>query len=108
MVGEAVFGIVGGILGRISYKTSEKTFNVFRFSLEMGLWGLVLTIVYDLFTNIVFSIVFDVPIVAAIVTGWFIPPWFGILHEASNLILFFSAVYPLTKVIRTFRGGDKA
>jgi uncharacterized membrane protein len=108
MVGEAVFGIVGGILGRISYKTSEKTFNVFRFSLEMGLWGLVLTIVYDLFTNIVFAVVFNVPIVAAIVMGWFIPPWFGILHEASNLILFFSAVYPLTKVIRTFRGGDKA
>ena len=105
---EAVFGIAGGILGRINYKTSEKTFNVFRFSLEMGLWGLILTIVYDLFTNIVFAVVFDVPIVAAIVTGWFIPPWFGILHEASNLILFFSTVYPLTKAIRTFRGGDKA
>jgi hypothetical protein len=108
MVGEAVFGIVGGILGRISYKTAEKNFNVFRFSLEMGLWGLVLTIIYDLFTNIVFTVVFDVPLVTAIVVGWFIPPFFGILHEASNFILFFSVVYPSTKVIRTFTGGDKA
>jgi hypothetical protein len=108
MAGEAVFGIVGGILGRINYKTPEKAFNVFRFSLEMGLWGLILTIVYDLLTNIVFAVVFDVPIVAAIVMGWFVPPFFGILHEGSNFILFFSAVYPLTKIIRTFRGGDRA
>ena len=108
MVGETIFGIAGGILRSISYKTTEKTLNVFRFSLEMGLWGLVLTIIYDLFTNIVFAVVFGVPIIAAIVVGWLIPPWFGILHEASNFILFFSAVYPLTKVIRTFRGDDKA
>lgn len=106
--GEAVFGLAGGILGRINYKNPGKNFNVFRFSLEMGLWGLILTIIYDLFTNIVFSFAFKVPIAAAIVAGWFIPPWFGILHEASNLILFFSGVHPLTKAIRTFRGGEKA
>lgn len=108
VIGETVFGIAGGILGRINYETPEKAFNVFRFSLEMGLWGLILTMIYDLFTNIVFAVTFKVPIIAAIVTGWFIPPWFGILHEAGNLILFFSAVYPLTKVIRTLRGGEKA
>ena len=107
MVGETIFGVVGGILSRINYKTSEKAFNIFRFSLEMGLWGLILTIIYDLFTNIVFAVVFNVSIVAAIVMGWFIPPWFGILHEVSNLVLFFFAVYPLTKIIRTFRGDDK-
>ena len=108
MIGEAAFGIVGGILGRINYKASEKTFSVFRFSLEMGLWGLILTIIYDLFTNIVFAVTFGLPVIAAIVTGWFIPPFFGILHEASNFVLFFSALYPLTKGIRTFRGGEKA
>jgi len=108
IVGEAVFGIVGGILGRVNYKTSEKTFNTFRFSLEMGLWGLILSIFYDLFTNTVFAVVFDVPLAAAIVSGWFIPPFFGILHEMSNLILFFSAVYPVTKIIKNLRGGDKA
>jgi len=107
MAGEAIFGVAGGILGRINYKTREKGFNAFKFSLEMGLWGLTLTIAYDLFTNVIFAFAFKVPLVAAIVTGWFIPPWFGILHEASNLFLFFSAVYPLTEAIRTLRGGDK-
>ncbi|MGD0029332.1 MAG: ECF transporter S component [Candidatus Bathyarchaeia archaeon] len=107
IIGETVFGFVGGVLGRINYKTQEKAFNVFRFSLEMGLWGLILTIIYDLFTNMVFAVTFGLPVTAAIVTGWFIPPFFGILHEASNFILFFSALYPLTKVIRTFRGGDR-
>lgn len=108
MAGEAIFGIAGGILGRIINKTPQRDFKVFRFSLEMGLWGLILTMTYDLFTNIVFAVSFNVPIVAAIISGWFIPPWFGILHEASNLILFFSAVYPLTKAIRNLRGGEKA
>ena len=37
MIGETIFGIAGGILGRINYKTSGKNFSVFRFSLEMGL-----------------------------------------------------------------------
>lgn len=108
IVCEALFGIVGGILGRTDYRTSEKGFSVFWFSVEIGLCGLILTIVYDLLTNIVFAVIFGLPIVAVIVTGWLIPPWFGILHEASNLILFSSSVYPLTRVIRTFRGGEKA
>lgn len=108
IIGETIFGIVGGVLGRINYKTAEKNFSILRFSLEMGLWGLILTIIYDLFTNIVFAITFKVPIIVAIMTGWLIPPFFEILHETSNLILFFFAIYPLTKIIKTFRRGDKA
>lgn len=108
MGGEAAFGVVGGVLGRISYKDAGKPFNAFRFSCEMALWGLIVTIVYDLFTNLVYAFSFKIPIVAAIVAGWFLPPWFGILHEVSNLLLFFFAVYPLTKAIRTLRGGEKA
>ncbi len=108
MVGEAAFGVVGGVLGRMSYKDAGKPFNAFRFSCEMALWGLIVTIIYDLFTNLVYAFSFKIPIVAAIVAGWFLPPWFGILHGVSNLLLFFSAVYPLTKAIRALRGGDKA
>ena len=103
IIGEAVFGIVGGIIGRINYQTPEKTFNIFRFSLEVGLWGLILTLIYDLFTNLIFATVFKIRVVDAIVIGWLIPPWFGILHEVSNFALFFFAVYPLIKIIRTLR-----
>ncbi len=103
MTGEAIFGIVGGILGKLNYENLDKT-HAFRFSLEMSLWGLVLTIIYDLFTNMVFAITYKVPIEAAIVTGWLIPPWFGFLHEVSNLLFFLIAVNPLIRAIRKVRG----
>lgn len=102
MLGESIFGLAGGILGRVNNNPKQTMW----FSLEMGLWGLTLTIIYDLITNLVYAVVFDVPFVAAIASGWIIPPFFGILHEASNLILFFSAVYPLIKSIRILRGGE--
>ena len=108
VLGGTVFSVVGGILGRITSEPTGKSFNLFRFNLEMGLWGLVLTILYDLFTNIAFAVAFKVPIAAAIVSGWLLPPWFGILHAVSNVLLFFFAVYPLTNAIRTFTGGEKA
>lgn len=107
MAGEAVFGFAGGILGRINQKNPGSTTSIFRFRVEMGLWGLILTIIYDLFTNVVYAVSFQIPIVAAIVSGWFIPPWFGILHEASNLFLFSSTVHPLINAIKTIRGGEK-
>ena len=106
MIGEAIFGIVGGLIGRFSYKKLENSFN-FKFRLELSLWGLILTITYDLLTNIVFALTFKVPIVAAIATGWLIPPFFGFMHEGSNVLLFFVAVPPLISAIRRIRGGEK-
>lgn len=103
ILGETMFGMAGGVLGRINYKGPGEKFDVVRFSFEMGLWGLILTVIYDLFTNIVFAITFGVPIAAAIATGWLFPPWFGILHEAGNFILFSSAVYPLIRIIGSVR-----
>ena len=102
MVGEAIFGIFGGVVERISYRNSTNPFDL-KFSLEIGLWGLILTIIYDLLTNLVFAITFGVSFAAAIVTGWLIPPWFGIVHEGSNLFLFFAAVHPLIRAIRRIR-----
>ena len=61
MVGEAVFGMVGGILGTLERQDAENIKSL-GFSLEMGLWGLVLTLAYDLITNTVFAVVFKVPI----------------------------------------------
>lgn len=105
ITGEAIFGFVGGVLRKNIFKTRENRFQVLRFSLEISLWGLLLTILYDLLTNIVYANVFGIPLAAAIVSGWLIPPWFGILHELSNMILFLTCVYPLTKAIMNLRGG---
>lgn len=106
MVGEAIFGIVGGVIGRISYRKLTNPFD-FKFSLEIGLWGLILTIIYDLLTNFVFAVTFGVSFAAAIVSGWLIPPWFGLMHEGSNLLFFFVAVHPLIRAIRRIRGGER-
>lgn len=102
MIGEAIYGIVGGLIGRFSYKKLENSFN-FKFRLELSLWGFILTITYDLLTNIVFALTFKVPIVAAIVTGL----GFSIMHVGSNVLLFFVAVPPLISAIRRIRGGEK-
>ena len=100
MIAASLFGIVGGLVGRFNL-THEKPA---RFNLEMGLWGLVLTIIYDLITNLAWALVGNVPFIATIVSGWLLPPWFGILHETSNFLLFFTAVLPLTKAIQQVRG----
>ena len=102
MLTQSLFGLTGGLVGRGTPSSMKG-----HFSLEMGLWGLLLTIIYDLITNLAFAAVFNVPVLAAIVSGWLIPPWFGILHEVSNFLLFSLAVYPLTRAIQTMRGGDK-
>ena len=105
IAGEAVFGMVGGILGKLERRDMGNA-NGLGFSLEMGLWGLVLTLTYDLITNAVFAIVFKVSIYEAIVMGWLVPPWFSLLHEASNLLLFSVAVHPLIGAIRKIRGNQ--
>lgn len=106
MIGEAIFGIVGGVIGRIKDRKLTKSFDL-KFSLEISFWGLILTIIYDLFTNFVFAVTFGVSFVAAIVTGWFIPPWFGLMHEGSNLLFFFVAVHPLIRAIKRIKRGER-
>ncbi len=104
MLGETVFGIVGGWRGKSTNNNIEK--KIFKFNIEMALLGLILTMIYDLFTNIIFAFSFGASVTYAIVTGWLIPPWFGILHEASNTLLFFFAVHPLIKAIKRAKGGE--
>lgn len=106
MIGEALFGIFGGLVAKISYKKLANPFD-FKFSLETSLWGLFLTIAYDLSTNLVFTATFGVPIVASFVTGWLIPPWFGFMHEGSNMLFFFVGVHPLVRAMRMIRGGER-
>jgi len=101
MAGEAIFGAVGGLVG----KAQPDMANVFKFSVEMALWGFVLSVSYDLLTNIVFALTFGASILEAFVTGWLMPPWFGFLHEASNTLLFLSAVRPTVKAIERGRRG---
>jgi len=103
ILGESLFGLVGGLVRTI--RKNNPGNDVLKFNCEMALWGFTLTIAYDLFTNIVFAFSFGASLTYAFVSGWILPPWFGIVHEASNTVLFFLAFYPLLKAIERVKGG---
>lgn len=106
MMGEAVFGIVGGFLGKNASGEFWGGSYHSNYNFEIALWGFILTFTYDLFTNVVYAATFGVPIFFALATGWLVPPWFGILHEGSNTILFLLATNPLIRAINSIKGGE--
>ena len=86
--GESIYGIMGGVLsGRLYLKTDRLRFykGFWEGNLILGVIGFLLTFIYDLFTNIVTALVFEIPLIACLVAG--IP--FALIHEASNFIIFF-------------------
>jgi len=102
--GQAMYGIVGGLLRRtICWRPGNFSNN---FKVELALWGFVLTFFYDLVSNIGFAVTYGMPLLYALVTGWLIPPYFGIIHEVSNAALFSLATDPLFKAINGLIGGE--
>jgi len=86
--GESIYGIMGGVLsGRLYLKTDRLRFykGFWEGNLILGVIGFLLTFIYDLFTNIVTALFFEIPLIACLVAG--IP--FALIHEASNFIIFF-------------------
>jgi hypothetical protein len=82
-------GAIAGKPGRSGYRDSFS-------SAELGLIGLVVTVVFDLVTNIGYSLTFAVPYVVALIAG--LP--FLAIHVVSNVILFASVVPQLNRIIR--------
>ncbi len=99
LTGESLFGIVGGILGRIRSQINNRSTAE---SLKFAIIGFLITFVYDQYTNIVFGFVAGIPISVALISG--IP--FSIIHELSNAIIFFVGASPSIYAIdRLFKGG---
>jgi len=110
-IGESLYGIVGGFSKRLGLRTSSEPFRIsdikfWKENLMLGIIGFLLTFTYDLFTNVVTAIVFEIPLFTWIVLG--VP--FAVIHEASNFLLFFSLGSLLINAIRkiTFMGGEKS
>lgn len=89
ILGEAVFGFVGGLSRRFGLlrvpsvsKTERKEYLVS--GVQMALLGFLLTFLYDFFTNIVYGWSGGLPIVAALASG--VP--LAVLHQGSNLAFF--------------------
>jgi len=85
-------GIVGGILGkalkRLDYSDS-------RWFLLPAMFGILLTLFYDLVTTFMYSLTFGVPFSVAIITG--LP--FMMVHVGSNAILFGLLAQPITRAV---------
>jgi hypothetical protein len=100
MLSESIYGVAGGLLGK-SLSAVRLPSNRAGLSILFGATGFLLTLTYDLVTNIAFALTFNVPIIAALIAG--IP--FAIIHEASNTVLFGICSIPLITVLeRSYRG----
>ena len=101
MFSESLYGIFGGLLGRSHFpiNSDERWLDM---SLLFGVFGFILTFIYDLVTNVVTAFIFELPLLACIITG--LP--FTLLHELSNVIIFSIGSIPTLKVVRKVIGGD--
>ncbi len=81
------FGFIGFISGLVLKKLREE--DVFLW----GLSGLILTLFYDVYTNLVHALLFNVPLLFSLASGFILPPFIGVKHVVSNFLLF-SLVYP--------------
>ena len=100
MFSEAIYGIVGGFLGK-NFAQIGSNDQRFRLSIFFGTMGFILTLIYDLVTNVVYASAFGIPIIVAIVFG---TP-FTILHEVSNAAIFGVGSIPVITMLKKLSGG---
>ncbi|MEM1655261.1 MAG: hypothetical protein QXU12_03630 [Nitrososphaerota archaeon] len=100
MLSESIYGLAGGIFAKLIPITGSSDHRA-GLSILFGATGFLLTLLYDLITNIAFALTFNVPIIAALIAG--IP--FALIHEASNAVLFGICSIPLISILdRSLRG----
>ncbi len=97
ILGESIYGVAGGLASRVM-RVGEGRGADIRF----GVVGFLLTVVYDLFTNIVSALVIGLPISVGLVTG--LP--FTAIHTFSNTIFFTFGMPPLANAIQRLIGED--
>jgi hypothetical protein len=99
---EAMYGLIGGILGKSFASINFKT-NHLGLSVIFGTAAFILTLIYDLITTIVYAPMFGVPILVAIIVG--IP--FTVIHEFSNALIFGVSSVPIITRLERLLGGDR-
>ncbi|RLE85939.1 MAG: hypothetical protein DRJ41_00200 [Thermoprotei archaeon] len=94
MVGESIYGVVGGLRGKRGFRLGGRREYLLR-SLEMAFWAFLTTLIYDLLTNVVFALTFGIPVIQALLAG---TP-FMMLHQAGNIVSFFTLAIPVIQAI---------
>ncbi len=93
VIGCTIFiGIVGGILGKALQRLD---YSDVRWFLLPTLFGLLLTLFYDLVTTFVYSVTFSIPFIVALISG--LP--FTLIHIISNALLFGLLTQPVTRAV---------
>jgi hypothetical protein len=101
MFSETIYGIAGGLLRKGLTGMKEEAW---RASVLFASVGVLLTLIYDVVTNIVFGLSAGWNVVFAIVVG-FIP--FGLVHEISNMFFFGVGSVPVISAINKVVGGER-
>jgi len=98
---ETIYGIAGGLLrkGLTDFKGETRKASVFFASV-----GALLTLAYDVITNVVFGLTVGWNVIFAVVVG-FIP--FGLAHEISNLVFFGVGSVAVISAINKVVGGER-
>lgn len=105
MVGEAFFGVVGGLTAQfVLPQRLRADGNRLSISVMFGIISLLLTFVYDLFTNAVYAYAYGINIFVAIIVG-FVP--FGVAHLLSNAVFFSVGCLPTINAISKIMGGGE-
>jgi len=102
MFSEAIYGLVGGLLGK-KIALTDFDGERLRLSIFFGTMGFISTLFYDLVTNVVYASVFGVSIIVAIFFG---TP-FSILHQVSNAAIFGVSTVPVITVLEKLLGGER-
>lgn len=102
MFSESIYGVVGGLLGK-NLASVNLDDQRLRSGILFGSFGFILTLIYDLITNTVYALTFDLPILVSIILG--VP--FTALHELSNTAIFSIGSVPLIRAVRKIIVGDR-
>ena len=101
-IGESFYGVFGGLTAKSPLKISLEEPQIdnrilpLKEGLKLGILGFLITFMYDLFTNVVTAIVFEIPLFAYIIMGMS----FTVTHEISNFFFFFLAGRLLIKALK--------
>jgi uncharacterized membrane protein len=102
MLSESIYGIIGGLLGRSLYSINLEEQRL-KSSILFGSFGLIITLGYDIITNIVYALTFNVSILVSFLT--LVP--FAILHEISNAAIFGIGSVPLIRAVKKVVGSER-
>ncbi|MFX1577613.1 MAG: ECF transporter S component [Promethearchaeota archaeon] len=93
VIGCTVFiGIIGGILGKALQRFD---YSDTKWFLMPALFGILLTLLFDLITNFAYTVTFGMPFIVALITG--LP--FTAVHVTTNAILFGLITQPVTRAV---------